>query len=44
MALADKYNNIVGNTNNAKITVRVDSSFNKNKSSLRYSPIVEGPS
>ena len=29
VALADKYNNIVGNENSAKVTVRVDSTFNK---------------
>ena len=44
MALADKYNTIVGNTNTAKITLRVDTTFNKNASALKYAPILEGNS
>jgi hypothetical protein len=44
LALADKYNNIVGNTNSAKLTVRVDTTFNKDGKSLEYAPIIEGPS
>jgi len=43
LALADKYGNIVGNTNSAKVTIRVDVSYNSdNASSLTYSPILEG--
>jgi len=28
IALADKYNTIVGNANDAKVTIRIDTSFN----------------
>ena len=43
LALADKYGNIVGNTNTAKLTVRVDRTYNeKNIKSLTYSPVLEG--
>lgn len=45
MALADKYDNIVGNSNTAKLTVRIDTTFNKdNPESFTYSPILEGAS
>ena len=45
IGLADKYNNIVGNTNSAKLTVRVDMTYNQNNSaSLTYSPVVNGES
>jgi uncharacterized lipoprotein YajG len=45
LALADKYNNIVGNTNTVTLTVRVDTTYNDvNQSSLTYPPIVEGNS
>jgi hypothetical protein len=45
IALADKYNNIVGNTNTAKATVRVDATYNNNDASaLQYSPVLTGNS
>lgn len=45
LALADMYNNIVGNTNTAMVTIRVDTTYNSNSpNSLKYSPILEGPS
>ena len=43
LALADKYNNIVGNTNSNKVSLRVDTAYNKNdKDSLKYLPFLEG--
>jgi hypothetical protein len=43
LALADKYNNIVGNTNTNKITIRIDVSYNAKKmESLKYAPVLEG--
>jgi hypothetical protein len=44
LALADKYNNIVGNKNSAKLTIRVDTTYNKDAKSIDYAPIIEGPS
>ena len=43
MALADKYDQIVGNSNSAKISIRIDASYNsEDDGSLQYSPILEG--
>ena len=43
MALADKYNQIVGNTNSAFLTVRVDTVFNSyDPNSLVYLPLIAG--
>jgi hypothetical protein len=45
IALADKYGNIVGNDNSAKLTVRVDVTYNyDDPASLLYSPVLEGVS
>ena len=29
LALSDKYNNIVGNTNSATLSIRIDTSYNE---------------
>ena len=44
LALADKYGQIVGDINEeAKITIRVDATFNEGKAdSLKYFPVLEG--
>lgn len=43
IALADMYGNIVGNTNSAKLTVRVDGTYTGNERSVvKYQPIIEG--
>jgi hypothetical protein len=45
VALVDKYNTIVGNTNQAKLIVKVDPVYNINNSkSLKYMPMIEGNS
>jgi len=45
IALADKYGNIVGNDISAKLTVRVDITYNTDDlSSLTYSPVLNGNS
>ena len=41
LALVDQYNNIVGNTNSAKISVSVNTSVN-NATSLLYPPTLSG--
>jgi hypothetical protein len=43
LALADKYNTIVGNTNSAVLNVRVDQYYNlKYPKSTQFNPNIEG--
>ena len=43
LALGDKYGNVVGNTNTAKITLRVDTAYDsKDPRSKLFSPVLEG--
>jgi hypothetical protein len=45
IALTDMYDNIVGNTNSAKLTLRVDTTYTTNDPyASRYPPILEGTS
>ena len=44
IGLADKYGNIVGNTNSASLSVSVQTTYNTDPLSLMYTPVLSGNS